>query len=212
MASAFFTRGIMAAESMNALPIVKVFPVLVRTLAWSMLLVFTYIFPDGRFTPRWTRWLASLWVLVFLVWFTRLFEGTPVDPGSWPILLQVILLLGAFVSGVLAQVIRYRHAPAEQKKQTRVVVFGIGLAFLFLAVLWVCIALYPWLMVGGRIDYRLSYLFSFSPYLLPWLFLPASLALAIWRYGLWENQDEVEGEALITDQATVAGIALDRQG
>jgi hypothetical protein len=210
MASAFFTRGIMAAESMNALPVVKVYPVLVRTLAWSMFMVFTYIFPDGRFTPRWTRWMTIVWVLVFLAWFTRIFEGTPVDPGSWPILLQVIVLLGAFVSGVVAQVIRYWHAPAEQKIQTRLVVLGISLTFLFLAILWVSIALYPWLMVGGRIDFRLSYLFSFSPYLLPWLCTPASLALAIWRYGLWENKDVVEGEALISDQVSVMGAALDR--
>ncbi len=212
MASAFFTRGIMAAESMNALPIVKVYPVLVRTLAWSMLLAFTYVFPDGCFTPRWTRWMLVLWVLVFLGWFTRLFEGTQVDPGSWPILLQVIVLLGAFGSGVVAQVIRYRRAPEEQKKQTRLVVLGISLTFLFMAALWVGIALYPWLMVGGRIDYRLSYLFSFSPYLLPWLFTPASLALAMWRYGLWENKDAVEGETLITDQATVMDATLDQQG
>lgn len=190
MASAFFTRGIMAAESMNALPIVKVFPVLVRTLAWSMLLAFTYVFPDGRFTPRGTRWLIILWTVIFLVWFTKLFEGTLVNPGSWPIILQVVVLLGALASGVLAQVIRYRHASNEQKRQTRFVVLGVGLAFLLLVILWVGIALYPWLMVGGRIDYRLSYLFSFSPYLLPWLLLPASLSLAIWRYGLWENESD----------------------
>jgi hypothetical protein len=121
-------------------------------------------------------------------------------------------LLGALGSGVLAQVIRYRRAPGGQKKQTRVVVFGLGITLLLLIALWVGIALYPWLMVGGRIDYRLSYLFSFSPYLLPWLFTPASLALAMWRYGLWENKTEVEGEALITDQATVMDVSLDQQG
>ena len=82
-------------------------------------------------------------------------------------------------------------------------VLGISLTFLFMAILWVSIALYPWLMVGGRIDFRLSYLFSFSPYLLPWLFVPASLALAIWRYGLWENKDVVEDEAL-TDKVEQA--------
>jgi hypothetical protein len=66
-------------------------------------------------------------------------------------------------------------------------------------------------MVGGRIDYRLSYLFSFSPYLLPWLFVPASLALSIWRYGLWEENDLVEGEALIAPQAPVVGAAFDQK-
>lgn len=198
MASAFFTRGIMAAEAMNAMPIVRVFPVLIRTLAWSMFLAFTYIFPDGRFTPRWTRWIMVLWVLIYLLWFTRVFEGMLIAPGSWPILLQVTVLLSALGSGMLAQVIRYRYAPVEQKKQTWVVVLGINLAFLFLAAIWVSIALYPGLMVGGRIDYRLSYLFSFSPYLLPWLLLPASLALSIWRYGLWENES---AEVMVQDRS-----------
>jgi hypothetical protein len=196
MAGAFFTRGIMPGESMNALPIVKVFPVLIRTLAWSMLLVFTYIFPDGRFTPRWTRWMAILWSVIFLLWFTRLFGGMLIDPDSWPIFIQIILPLGALASGVLAQVIRYRHAPPEQKDQTRVVLIGVGVTFLVLTALWVGIALFPWLMVGGHINYKLSYLFSFSPYLLPWLFIPASLVLAIWRYGLWGNQ---AGEDLSQD-------------
>lgn len=139
-----------------------------------------------------------LWVLIYLLWFTRVFEGMLIAPGSWPILLQVTVLLSALGSGMLAQVIRYRYAPVEQKKQTWVVVLGINLAFLFLAAIWVSIALYPGLMVGGRIDYRLSYLFSFSPYLLPWLLLPASLALSIWRYGLWENES---AEVMVQDRS-----------
>lgn len=190
LAGGFFTRGIMLGESMNALPIVRVFPVLMRTLGWGMLLVFFYIFPDGRFTPRWTRWMAILWVVLFLVWFSRLFDGMLIDPGSWPLLLQIILLIGALASAVLAQVARYRRAAPEQRKQTRVVVFGFVGASLVLAVLWLGIALFPGLISGSRIDYRLSYsyLFSFSPYLLPWLLIPTSLALAIWRDGLWGNQ------------------------
>jgi hypothetical protein len=30
-------------------------------------LLFGYLFPDGRFTPRWTRWLWWAWALFFVL-------------------------------------------------------------------------------------------------------------------------------------------------
>src|SRR6185436_16837707 len=62
--------------------------------------VMTYVFPDGRFVPRWTRWLLlgfGLWALaLFLVFLTPAFDLLATVGGAlW------------FGLGMLAQVYRY---------------------------------------------------------------------------------------------------------
>lgn len=32
------------------------------TLSWSVIFLLFYLFPDGRFVPRWTRWLVIGWI------------------------------------------------------------------------------------------------------------------------------------------------------
>ena len=90
-------------------------------------LTFFYLFPSGRFVPRWTRWSALLFVAFWLVWFFflgGLASGTP------PELLFLFLL-----TGVIAQVYRYRSVSTfSERQQTKWVVFGFVLAiFLFIS-------------------------------------------------------------------------------
>ena len=88
-------------------------------MAWML---FFYLFPSGRFVPRWTRWLALCWVLFSGSWFF-----TPFGPPSWPPLLfngAVLVLWGSFP---VAQVYRYaRVSDATQRQQTKWVVFGVA--------------------------------------------------------------------------------------
>jgi hypothetical protein len=90
-------------------------------MAWML---FFYLFPSGRFVPRWTRWLALCWVLFSGSWIF-----TPFGPPSWPPLLfngAVLVLWGSFV---VAQVYRYaRVSDATQRQQTKWVVFGVAVA------------------------------------------------------------------------------------
>jgi hypothetical protein len=90
-------------------------------MAWML---FFYLFPSGRFMPRWTRWLALCWVLFSGSWLF-----TPFGPPSWPPLLfnaTILILWGSFV---VAQVYRYAHVSnADQRQQTKWVVFGVAVA------------------------------------------------------------------------------------
>jgi hypothetical protein len=85
-------------------------------------MLFFYLFPSGRFVPRWTRWLALCWVLFSGSWIF-----TPFGPPSWPPLLfngAVLVLWGSFV---VAQAYRYaRVSDATQRQQTKWVVFGVA--------------------------------------------------------------------------------------
>ena len=91
-------------------------------MSWML---FFYLFPSGRFVPRWTRWLALGWVLFSGTWIF-----TPsVGPPSWPPLLfnvSIVILWGSFV---VAQAYRYaRVSNAAQRQQTKWVVFGVVVA------------------------------------------------------------------------------------
>jgi hypothetical protein len=109
-----------------------IYPVLQATLgslvtfvgyiAW---LLFFYLFPSGRFVPRWTLWLALLYGVAFF----GLWNFTPFGPPSWPPLLfnaAVVVVWGSFP---MAQLYRYVYvSDATQRQQTKWVVFGVAIA------------------------------------------------------------------------------------
>ncbi|HEX6709025.1 MAG TPA: hypothetical protein VF068_01725 [Rubrobacter sp.] len=84
-------------------------------------IVFLYVFPDGRFVPRWMRWLA---VAAALLWLPTIFS-----PGSPFALLNGPFIVGLIATTVVAQVYRYRmvSGPVE-RQQTKWVVFGVVVA------------------------------------------------------------------------------------
>ena len=90
-------------------------------MAWML---FFYLFPSGRFIPRWTRWLALLWVLFSGTWLFTSF-----GPLTWPPLLFNVTLVILWGSFVVAQVYRYmRVSDAVERQQTKWVVFGVAVA------------------------------------------------------------------------------------
>src|SRR5262245_22802765 len=87
---------------------------------------FFFLFPDGRFIPRWTRWL----IVVFALWIIgTIVRNDVVLPTSRPTLAQVALLffwhLCLPLSGVAAQIYRYRRVSnAIERQQTKWVLLG----------------------------------------------------------------------------------------
>jgi len=110
----------------------------IRVLGLGCMLMVFYLFPDGRFTPGITRWLAFVWgaslVLVFL--FPAAFlPDLIVDVATTRQILILLWYLGWFVSGVIAQIYRFRFVSSPaQRQQTKWIVFGFAAMFLILAV------------------------------------------------------------------------------
>jgi signal transduction histidine kinase len=81
-----------------------------------------YLFPDGRFVPRWSRWLWAGNVIAFGGQF------------FWPsapfhLLLQTVSLAPLAVSVVAVQLYRYvRVSTPVERQQTKWVVFGVSVA------------------------------------------------------------------------------------
>lgn len=164
------------------------------------LLGFLATFPDGRWTPTWTRWLlvgaAAIGVASLVA------PGTFVDPTAWPPELQAIWLVGLPAAAVAAQGLRRRAtqlAPA-----TKPVIVSLVAALAAFILLW---AIQPELTPGAldlvvvtprlRAAYAVNLLvvLSFAVFL-----FPVSVTFSIVRYRLFDVD-------LIINRAIVYGAA-----
>ncbi|MGN9914710.1 histidine kinase [Phytohabitans sp. LJ34] len=97
---------------------------LAQGVAWIALFPLAYVFPDGRFVPQWSRWLAVGWAL----WLAAVvaFDST----GEGPVPAALLLLL--FGSCVAAQVYRYaRVSGPVERLQIRWVLCAVALRFAY---------------------------------------------------------------------------------
>ena len=95
--------------------------------AEASLVIFFYLFPSGKFAPRWTRWCA---LVVVAYWLAVVFFPTLPSNAGGPATYAIPLFL---LSAVVAQVYRYqRVSTSRERQQTKWVVFGFTLAVLLL--------------------------------------------------------------------------------
>ncbi|MGE5333867.1 MAG: hypothetical protein ACM3N4_04140 [Nitrososphaerota archaeon] len=152
-----------------------------RYLGSACLSFFCYLFPDGRFVPWWTRWVAFAWMVPQLPEF--FWPDSPLNPMHYPPLLQAAGFLGFVVSVVVAQVYRYRRVSTSvQRQQTKWVVFGVGVALTgFLALTFVTPVIFP---TAQALSYSIPSLLAASYGVM--LLVPLSLAIAILRHRLYD--------------------------
>jgi hypothetical protein len=94
-------------------------------LASALLYVYFFLFPTGRFVPRWTRWVAAVYVLQQLGELV-LPRAWPVNLYNWPFAFGVLFYLLFALTVLFAQVYRYRHVSTPaQRQQTKWVVLGV---------------------------------------------------------------------------------------
>jgi hypothetical protein len=151
-----------------------------NALSFAFVLFFFYLFPDGRFVPRWTRWLVLL-VLLYAA-PTALFPDSPVRPENWSALPYTLLLTGLLLTGVYAQIHRYRRVSSQtQRQQTKWVVFGFAAALAgYLGVISLPIV-FPTLEPGTFAD-----LLGIAGAVCFMLLIPSSIAFAALRYRLYD--------------------------
>jgi hypothetical protein len=153
-------------------------------LAMFLFLVVPFIFPDGRFVPRWTRLLgaAAIPAVVPLVDLPGLLVELP--HGSQRVFkaglgLAVLVWSVFWGTGIYAQTYRYRHVSGPvQRQQTKWVALTLGLLFLLL-LLGVYI---PSLFTTSNTWFFWALLALLAA--LP--LFPASVAVAILRHHLYD--------------------------
>ena len=159
----------------------------------SATILFTLaLFPNGRFVPRWSRWVAplnpasTLCYLVFL-FLLRLPTGSlfnnPVNGVTW---------WASWIILSLAQVYRYfRVSSAIERQQTKWVAFCF---FIVLVGSLVSFFITPWLLSIQHNGFL--YVLIVNSGALFIFLIPLSIALAILRYRLWDI-DVIINKALV---------------
>jgi hypothetical protein len=148
--------------------------------------LFLYLFPDGRFVPRWTRWVVLVWILwqvpryFFPNWYLN------PNPYSWHALINTAVWLGALSTAIFSQGYRFRRtASSVQRQQIKWVVFGISAAlsvFLGISLLLGTFAPEP-TSPGALLAYLVGN--TFIGYLAI-LLIPISIGIAVLRYHLFD--------------------------
>jgi hypothetical protein len=127
------------------------------------------LFPDGRFVPRWSRWLLLCWLVAGWVFFM-----SPVYELLWH---------GALVLVMIAQVYRSRTVSSPlQRQQSKWLLFGGSVAVIIIVGLTVPPYLFPSLWQAGSF-YQLV---SVPAYLVISFTLPLCIGIAILRYRLYD--------------------------
>lgn len=160
----------------------------VRVVWYASSIPAMYLFPDGRFVPRWTRWLTVIWLIYTVAWLifpaispplglSQGFTGSELPRNLWFLLW--------ICSGLAAQIYRYRHVSnAMERQQMKWAEFG-GLSFVILWVIGASIITLTQLTpMGGTI--MIAKLAGTSIVLLGALTVPLSLGISILRYRLWD--------------------------
>ncbi len=151
----------------------------VTSMAGVTFVLIFFLFPDGRFAPRWTRWAAAAMVAVGLTDPLWRALGFTIPSGQFSLVFLIALL-----AGVIAQVHRYRKVSnATQRQQSKWAMLGLA-AMVVPMTLWsYFVEISPPAPGIDRIRFNV---FVIGAMLFFFLFLPITFVFSIMRYRLWD--------------------------
>ena len=207
--------ALLAAAALGAFPVVFniAFTTTLSGLWWLLAAVisfigsltfglFYYVFPSGRFVPRWVRWFFGVQLVYWL--FNAFFPFAAFNPFHRSHLLNDAVFIWLIVSMVAVQIYRYRQVSTSiQRQQTKWIVYGFSvgwgayLANLFLSFPFPVLQQIgpPIASINGLVVYACMFL------------IPLSIGFAIVRARLWDI-DVVINRTLVYGILTVCVVCL----
>src|SRR5258708_25946552 len=182
-----------------AYPSWQVLTTFLDILGYVSLLLFFYLFPDGRFVPRWTRSVAFGYVVLNIL--GGLISSLPFS-SMVSFFLGLPLLTVVVGIGLFSQVYRYRRVSSSaQRQQTKWVVYGVVTTVL----------LFTGVVLLGQVFFE-------GPHLVPLLvastaiyscelLIPLSIGFSILRYRLWDI-DIIISRTLVYGLLTAGIVAI----
>ncbi len=151
------------------------------------------LFPDGRFAPRWTRWL-----IIFSIPLTVAVLYAPAY--GWALI--GVVVLGA----ICARTYRYRHVSTlAERQQTKWVLFGVLLWLVLMGMLFIPYSIELNLPPGSPLPWWT--LVTSASWWLTMTIVPLSLTVAVLRFRLYEI-DLIINRTLVYGLLTVTLVAL----
>jgi signal transduction histidine kinase len=173
----FLQMDLRISSSSTDFPAWQLITKLILFLSTSIYLFF-FIFPDGKFVPRWSKWLLlpNAFLLILLLGNFFLPDQIPViwylEGNNW----LFVLLFG----GLLSQIYRYRRISSlVERQQTKWVVFSLLIGIGGLQVMAIIL---------GSIEHPhiLFELIWLTFMCLALLLIPVGIGVSILRYRLWQ--------------------------
>jgi hypothetical protein len=156
----------------------------VRSLAFLgsiSFILFLYLFPNGQFLPRWTRWIPIFWAAHEVAYY--FFPNTIFNINRTFPLLDFVASSTFLFIGAGSQLYHYRRVSGPiQRQQTKWAVFGMVSAALGAIVFAIPLNISPTLAQYGS-----PYTFALEAGVYGSLLLiPLSIGVAILRHRLWD--------------------------
>jgi hypothetical protein len=139
----------------------------------TILVLIFFLFPTGRFVPRWTRWFIYIVIGIEIVIII-----VPRFTAPEPLIdIYNYSFLGILFSLVISQVYRYRRvSTATQRQQTKWVVYSLVVSITSVVALLVIFQPLPGSLLSS-LDIIANLLLTL---------IPISFAIAMLRYRLWD--------------------------
>ncbi|HET9908163.1 MAG TPA: GAF domain-containing sensor histidine kinase [Anaerolineales bacterium] len=166
------------------------------------ILAFLFVFPNGRFTPRWGVALLLIWSLLQIL--PRYFADSPLNLAKTNPNLYGILFTGGILSGIAAQIYRYlRVSNIVERQQTKWVVYGLTIAIVGYLITRELGRLNtdP---LGTGLPYSMALGITANLII---LILPISISLAVIKYRLWDI-NPIINRTLVYGALSASTIAL----
>ena len=170
----------------------------------ASLVLFLYLFPDGRFVPRWTRWLALALIVGLMVPSTFFYDSFMRLLGDT--LTTALAGVGFVGTTLFAQIYRYRRvSDPSQRQQTKWVFFGVVTALGGSCGLLLLGMVVPRGLLTSLVGTTVMYLLV--------LLIPVSIAIAVLRYRLYDidliiNRTLVYGSLTVVLAASYEGAIV----
>jgi hypothetical protein len=150
-------------------------------LIWPTFFIVLYLFPDGKFVPRFARFLAPLPYAIFLT--ALITEAFYREAPAWAIWVLLIFALG----GAASQVYRYiKVSDAGQRRQIKWVVYATGIFILLLFQGQLTPILVPSLNSKTPAAFLYLVIWNDMVGMLAATLIPISIGISILRNRLWD--------------------------
>ena len=159
-------------------------------IGFALLFLVFFLFPDGHFVPRGTRWLAfAPFLVIAVIWGSELFSVTLIADDRIPWLALILFFITLLLLATSSQVHRYRHVstPAQQT-QTRIVVTGLVIMVaMLMLMLFISLIGIPF-AAPSFLDSALGALVNFVVGAFVLTLLPLAFGVAMLRDQLWQSE------------------------